>query len=170
MNTNESNKLEARLKSRLIREAAADRPEFSQQLHDRIVQSLREAPPRGASYPAQPRLRQFRWSKRAWLAGSAAAAVVIVLAAWLVRDAQRDTTAAGPAPPIASDGAPESGSSEADTTPLAVVAAPAADRFAAMVDATVAGSQWAYLDHDAQLATALVWNHIPFATSQTETQ
>ncbi len=171
MNTNESIETEARLNARLIVEAAADRPEYSQALHDRIMQSVREAPPRAARGPARRRL-----APRLWLAGSATvAAVAILLAAWLARGVDPDSTAARPGPSIPPNGTagssadPALGSPDADDTPLAVVAAPAADRFAALVDATVAGSQWAYLDHDARLAAGMVLNHIPFSTPQIDT-
>ena len=163
MNKNESIETEARLNARLVVEAAADRPEFSQVLHDRIMQSVREAPPRAVRGPVRRRL-----APRLWMVGSATvAAVAILLAAWLARGVDPDSTAARPGPSIPPD--PVTDLPDADDTPLAVVAAPAADRFAALVDATVSGSQWAFLDHDAQLAAGMVLNHIPFSTPQTDT-
>lgn len=163
MKTNEPIEAEARLNARLVIEAAADRPDFSQALHDRIMQSVRETPPRAARSPV--RRRRASWL---WMVGSAtAAAVAILLAAWLARGVDPDSTAARPGPLVSP--APATDLPDADDTPLAVVAAPAADRFAALVDATVAGSQWAYLDHDAQLAAGMILNHIPFSTPETDT-
>ncbi len=167
MNTNESIETEARLNARLVAEATADRPTFSQALHDRIMQSVREAPPRTASGLVRRRL-----AFRLWIAGSATvAAVILLLAAWLARNVDPDARAVRPEPARPRHGAPADPATDppdADETPLAVVAAPAADQFAALVDATVTGSQWAYLDHDAQLAAGLVLDHIPFSSPTTD--
>ncbi len=153
MNTNDPMESEARLRAWLVSEAAADRPEFSQALHDRIMQSVRQAAP--------PTLRHTagrRWTIRLAVAGSAAA-VAVLLAVWLVRSRLDNADVAHQTPLQ-----PPKSTPVEEETPLPVVT-PEPERLASLVDATFAGSQWAYLDHDAQLATGMVLSQIPLTFS-----
>ncbi len=161
MNMNKSTEKEARLRARLTAEAEAGRPEFSQRLHDRIMQSIREA--------SRPRARGFAPRRMAFLLSVAGSAVAVaaLLVFWLARDVDRESTAAHtPAPPAVDTGTDEAPQPDLALSPreetLTSVAPPAADRLTALVDATFTGSQWAYLDHDARLAASLVLGHLPF--------
>ena len=150
---------ERRLLARLTVEAADERPEFSQTLHDRIMQSVREAS------PIVVRHARRRTILRRWVAGSAAA-VALLLAVWLVRGVDRHSTAEAPVPhadgPLIPDPGIAAPHDDQRETALTAVVPPAADRLTALVDATFSGSQWAYLDHDAQLAASMVLDHLPF--------
>ncbi len=168
MNPNDSTEKEFLLHTRLTAEAEAERPEFSEPLHERIMRSVREAP-----RPASRRAVRRRAAFRLWAAGSAAA-VAVTLAVWVYSNADRNAAVERPSPPRPG---PVSPAPEVPPTPdttseeeasLAVVATPRADQLTALVDDTFAGSQWAYLDHDARLAAGMVLDHIPFGLSSSE--
>lgn len=150
---------ERRLLARLTVEAADERPEFSQTLHDRIMQSVREAS------PTVVRLARRRTVLRFWMAGSAAA-VALLLAVWPGRGVDRHSTAEAPVPHADGPVVPDPGTAalhdDQRKTALTTVVPPAAGRLTALVDATFSGSQWAYLDHDARLAASMVLDHLPF--------
>ncbi len=163
MNPNKSNEKEARLHARLTAEAAVDRPEFSERLHRRIMQSVSAAPRPPAPAPARRRV-----ALGFGLAGLAASAA-LVLGVWLARGVDQDSTAEQPSPPrltrdVAVEPSPEPALDPRDVPEAspAVATPPDADRVAALVDTTFTGSQWAYLDHDIRLMAGMVLDHIPF--------
>lgn len=135
---------EDRLMERLRAEVESDRPAFSPELHARLMRTVRQRQP--ARQTAR-RPRKSLW----WL--SAAAAVAAAVLAWFVARPANDPAPTTPRMAVV------------DPAPLPRVGPPTAAELTALVDATFAGPQWAYLDHDARLATQLVLNHIPFELS-----
>jgi len=170
MNDHESPEHEDRLRARLSDEAAAERPEFSAALHERIMESVRQSP-QAAAAP----IRGWRRIAPKILIAASAVAATVVLALWFAQSADERSRAERPAPPPAPrEVSPESrpepaiGPPGVDESSLAVAPTPDADGLTALVDATFAGSQWAYLDHDARLAADMVLSHFPFEFPETE--
>lgn len=165
------------LAGRLQREARASRPEFSEDLHERMCRALwpcetgtimvaRVAPPRG---------RAGRW-----LVAAAAAASVLIVAGFAWRAgllstpsdapreavvAQHEPAAAVPAPLVES--APLPMVAEVATEPAAdfervtALVDEAAGQFNEFLASAVAVPRFAYLDQDAGLAEGLA-EHLPF--------
>lgn len=149
---------EGDLARRLRAEAAADRPDFSEGLHARIMASL------PADRPAIDAGRPRPVRGRRWLAGSLSAAMLMagVVIGWHVRGMGVGQTAAPKETAVA----------ESDT-PLAAMGAV---RYAGgaevgrMIDEGFARSQWAYLDHDARLAAELIMDQLPLELAFAEEQ
>ncbi|NUQ66002.1 MAG: hypothetical protein HUU20_26375 [Pirellulales bacterium] len=149
------------LKERLRREACLTRPAFSERLHQRLRQAVRQC---SAAADPRSRLRDRENPSLLWLVAGAIAGVFIVsLIFWppgkfderdgSARSAQRHSPIAAslPRPPQEADG-------------LATIAAWTdldAERFDVLVDSTLATRRWAYLDQDAQTALAMLADHVP---------
>jgi len=162
---------ERRLAERLRREAEQQQPAFSEALHRRIVEALpsRETMPRpgGARRPA-PRL---------WLAAALVASIAV--AAVLVVSRVLDHPAPGPPTPDETAAVPKQhtprermprekapspepdAGEQGELDPLGAVAGGTPANVDRLVDATLARSKWAYLDHDARLAANLMLDQIP---------
>jgi len=176
---------ERRLAEYLRHEAEAERPAFSEALHRRIVAAL--PAPEAAPRPGNTR----RPGPRLWLAAAVAAGVavaaVLLVSQVLDRDMPGppapDGTAVlprGETPPedTPREKAPDEnpgretvpfpgphdepqGETNGELDPLGAVAGGTAANVDRLVDATLARSKWAYLDHDARLAANLMLAQIP---------
>ena len=149
------------LAQRLKSEATADRPEFSDELHARIVGAVRQTEnfrDRGktpSSLLPDSSLRRFRW---AFIGVAAACAVVVLTAAWWVGGRQVPQPGGlQPEAPVAR-GQP----SEPLTSPdrIMEIADASSQRLTDAVD-SVALDRWAYLDHDAKVALDMLTDPLP---------
>ena len=155
---------ERTMADRLQNEARQTRPAFSEALHARICRAVEASkiaePPRQV---APSRLGRFGIA-------AALAASLIVAVSYLV---WQGSTPSGPASPhrlmtkpdnfasldgqedIAVEPEPELGPDEDLQSPTDVPGNPAVD-IGLLVDSTLADRRWAYLDHDARLATRML--------------
>ncbi len=158
---------ERRLADRLRREAEDRRPEFSESLHQRIVEAT-------TWHKVQPRPAAFgRPELRAWLGAALAVgiAVVATVGVWqyVHREAPqalqpRETAVLPPgevAEPETGHDVPPVDVEQSPLDPLDAVAGGTAETVGNLVDATLRKSQWAYLDHDARLAADLMLAQLP---------
>jgi len=170
---------EQRLAARLKREAQAERPEFSPSLEARILEAIR------SRQAAALRRRGARAALRGWLYAGAAAAGLLA-AVWLVWQwiGPLPETPHAPFPSVAaSQGKPPGLRDHAPRLPTprpvpapggneavepdgpidAVVTMP--DRtfedMGTLVQSNMTSGQWAYLDHDAQVATSFLLDQLP---------
>ncbi|MEA1950621.1 MAG: hypothetical protein U9N87_04510 [Planctomycetota bacterium] len=137
---------------RLKQEAMAQRPGFSQSLHDRLCAAIRENSPdtkRDAPRPLKIRARPWAPSRRSFV--SAAAACLIVAAAGLLWWSHTSQ----PRIALPADG----------PNPLATLADAAGqttlDAGLAAEDA-LAANRWGRLDEDAKTAAKMILNSLPF--------
>lgn len=162
---------EKQLAERLKAEAQADRPAFSEALHDRIVRSVEEA-------RVQPRPRPpTKWLGQPWLSVAIAGTLLIggLVVAWQIR--QRAQSVPVPSPGnllVEHDSEPEpelpgEGPSE-DVNPLEALAERTPEDVAPIVDSALTDPQWAYLDHDMKLAANLLMDQLPFELALAEPQ
>ena len=161
-----------RLAERLRREAAAERPAFSEALHRRIVAGVarRDIKPR----PTAAR----RLGPRTWLTAALVASVAVTAAIAVSRYANRsisdpaapqETVAVTPSHTSPDHTSPNPQPSEQpeldplgpELGPLDAVAGVTAQSVGSLIDATLRESQWAYLDHDARLAADMMLAQIP---------
>jgi len=170
---------ERRLADRLKREAQATRPAFSEALHARICQSLRqgEVPVRrpGTEGAGQrPKVGPEAWSLWSatwWLRSGrwpvAIAATLLVgvslVAWWLGRPPGPEP---GPSELVAIP--TESLDPVADPDMITGPTARTAEHVGALVDSTVSAGQWAYLDHDARIAFRLLMDQLPWDVASME--
>ncbi|MHC4399951.1 MAG: hypothetical protein ACYTG0_09750 [Planctomycetota bacterium] len=156
MNKRISTEDEKQLAERLRRDARGAKPDFSEGLHSRICQAVRQSEP-----PKSRRTQWFAWRRRRWLMAVAAALVIsATLAAWWLSR-----------PPLPIEGRDESKVAVDDTpTPVDDPPVPVVDpglitgaeELWASVDTTLSAGQWAYLDHDARLAAEMLLDQLPF--------
>jgi len=162
---NDKHELDAQIRARLLAEAEASRPAFSESLHQRTMAAVRarasvspasREPERTLSPPA----RQSRpWRGWSLSIATALATCVMLWAGWRAWDSQRGPGQdRGPAPQVAEQ--PVAVQPERDGG--LPISPPVSEELTALVDNTIAQSQWAYLDHDARLATDLVLSQLPF--------
>jgi len=163
---------QGRLAERLRREAAAERPAFSETLHRRIIAGVarRDIRPRPT---AARRLGPRTWLTAALVASVAVAATIAV--SWYVDRGISDpavpqeTVVVTPShvspehisPDPQPSEQPELDPLDAELYRLEVVASVTAQSVGSLVDATLRESQWAYLDHDARLAADMMLAQIP---------
>lgn len=143
---------EERLAARLKLEAQATRPAFSEALHARICQALDD------SEPPVPR-RRLRWRWRDHWALVAIAATLLVgvsLAVWWSRK--------GPGPTEVPSEVAVAAGPDMITGPTVR----AAEDVGMLVDSTFSEGQWAYLDHDAQVAVRLLMDQLPLDVESME--
>jgi hypothetical protein len=139
------------LAERLRAEARDSRPAFSQRLHARICDAVRQC---GVLH-ASGRRRGFRRSLG--LAGVAAAAASLLAAAVLLGPSRRPVRpvvlAKAPGPAIRSSASPALSTEPAESESGFELVTDLTDRATEHLDSLVdAADQWAYLDHDARLA------------------
>ena len=159
---------ERHLAERLRREAAAERPAFSDELHRRIVEAV------GAAKVQPGSSGRRRLGPRAWLSAalvaSLAGAATVAVSRYLDRDeppgpAPRETAVVPPDPaPLPEAPQPKRllpPDERPRLDPLDAVAGGTAETVGGLVDATLTRSQWAYLDHDARVAADLVLSQLP---------
>ena len=147
------------LADRLRREAEASRPAFSEELHERIclVTNQGDAPSRSETASPRPEIPSPRPDRRLWLT---AAATLLLAGASLLAWQLNNPNPSVPLTPI-------------DNGPIAGVSQDL-DGFGEITDSTAAGALlvdsalttegWAYLDHDARVATELVLNQLSLDT------
>lgn len=151
---------ETRLADRLRREARATRPAFSEALHARVCRALQPCAP-----ASPPRAGAGRMGRR-WLSLAVAATLlisVVSVAWWLNRSPRSGPSPVArnvPVPPIPDPGADP----DVITEPTGEIA----EHLGMLVDSTVTAGQWAYLDHDAQVAVRLLMNQLPFNETSIE--
>ena len=141
------------LANRLREEAQATRPEFSQELHQRICQAVQQDKTLPVRHP-----RAAPWRQR-FLPLAVAAALLLGVsftAWWFSRPAEQ-----GPGPT-------EIAESVADPFDLAGETGRAAEQFGLLVDSALNQQQWGYLDHDVQLAARLFIEQLPLAEAGDE--
>lgn len=146
---------------RLRHEAKETRPAFSESLHVRICRAVEQSemaePPRTA---AAPRLG------RAGIVGAVAAtlAVAVLYLVW------QGNPTSGPVPKpsdMAGSGGQEDVMVELERGPDGKLQSPTdvpgnlAVEIGLLVDSTLTNQRWAYLDHDAQLATRMLLDQLP---------
>jgi|YNPNPStandDraft_1061719.scaffolds.fasta_scaffold126568_2 hypothetical protein len=149
-------------RNRLRREALATRAEFSEALHKRICQAIREA--QASPSPAADDVVLRREMRLAWrMAAAAACAITVAVIAWM---AFRSNPRPIPSlelrekleSPLANDAKVLGGDREHATMPPVI---PVMGDLLASVDQAIAPSQWAYLDHDARVAFRLIAQVLP---------
>ena len=147
---------------RLKAQADDLRPEFSESLHARIIESL----PASSGQAKRPGIIDI--SPRWRVLGTAAAALllIVVLVAWQGIPFGGSNM---PSPPSVAE------SQDADDQDVQLAAIGTLSRadgaeLGAMVDRTFAQGQWAYLDHDAKVAAELLTNQLPFQLALSEPQ
>jgi len=149
-------------RNRLRREALATRAEFSEALHKRICQAIRQA--QASPFPAADDVVLRREMRPAWgMAAAAACAFTVAVLAW--REFRSDPRTipsvelrAKLESPLANNAKVWGGGREHATMPpmMAVMG-----DLLASVDQAIAPSQWAYLDHDARVAFRLFAQVLP---------
>ena len=142
------------LEQQLRREAASDRPEFSEALHNQIISAI------STDAPRSPRAAK-RSTNRRWPLTAAAAAVLLVvgLATWqFLADNRQQQASLKPDTPIQ------------DSQIIAIEAVSRANgaEMGLLVDDALSQSQWAYLDHDARVAADLLINQFPFELAMSD--
>ena len=154
------------LADRLRAEAARSRPAFSEALHARICRAVQQyrAEEGGTTRAAAGRHCGVRWAVAAVAAAASLGAAILV---W-----QAAPSGCGPdIPPssrLADQSAPDGGrladafDFQVDAHTVAGLAASVPSQIDALVDSAVAAQQWAYLDHDAQLALRMLADRLPF--------
>jgi hypothetical protein len=159
-----------RLAETLRNEAARSRPAFSEALHARVCAAIERTSHGSSCLP--PRRPSFT-SRRPWWSLAAAAALVLgaAWAAWWLR---------GPRDPAAPPHDVRTQIAKAPPAPTPVPEPPAdpdtifgstgqiAEQFSAFVDSALTSSQWAYLDHDAQVAMQLLVDQLPLDVAPIE--
>ncbi|HLA84413.1 MAG TPA: hypothetical protein VJL29_06440 [Thermoguttaceae bacterium] len=145
---------EVDLERRLRAEATADRPEFSETLHARIVEALP-----AETMPILRRPTSVERRRRLLAALAASLVVAVGLAAWQLR------RPSDPGSVIVSNGAPDS---TTESFAMDTVARTGGAEFGLMVDETLARGQWAYLDHDAKVAANMLMDQLPIELALSE--
>jgi len=142
------------LADRLKHEAEASRPAFSEALHGRIVEAIRQC----ESQPPSAAARSW-WRQPRLLAVAAAVCLAITsLAVWrlAVRSGPgpEPTDETAEVPPVPDDPVPALD---------ALVETPdgTARRVGAILDGELTDRRWAYLDQDARLAAELLMDQLP---------
>lgn len=146
------------LADRLRREAEASRPAFSEELHERICLVIeRGDAPSPLKMPSSPPEIPSRPKRRLWLT---VAATLLLAGTSLLAWQLSNSNTPGPVTAI-------------DDGSIAMISQDL-DGFSEMTDNTMAGALlvdsalttegWAYLDHDARMATGLVLNQLPLDT------
>ncbi|MCX7428530.1 MAG: hypothetical protein NTW96_23255, partial [Planctomycetia bacterium] len=134
---------ERELAERLRREAEASRPAFSEALHSRFVEAIRErAAQTGVERPAGLLRR-----RPAYVGAVAACAAACLVVATLVVLRRAESPGPTPETPTTTALAHPSPDPLAGLDALADVSNTAATDVGALVDSTLARKQWAYLDH-----------------------
>jgi len=161
---------ERRLAERLKREAQATRPAFSEALHTRICQSLRqgEVPVRrrGTVGWHWRHASGTRWLRSGWWPVAIAATLLLgvsLVGWWLGRP-----PGPGPGPSelvVVPAGSPDP---VADPGMITGPTARTAEQVGVLVDSTVSAGQWAYLDHDARVAFRLLMDQLPWDVASME--
>jgi hypothetical protein len=151
---------ERRLADRLKREAQATRPAFSEALHVRICEALKQC-----EAPVRQGIVTW-WLRTGWWPVAIAATLLVsvsLVAWWLGR------------PP-----GPEARSREVVTIPIespdpvadpGMITGPTArtaEHVGMLVDSTVSAGQWAYLDHDARVAFRLLMDQLALDVASME--
>ena len=150
---------EGALAERLRREAVASRPAFSEELYQRICLVIEQDDP-----PSPPREQPSRSGGRVWMALAATLLLAgTVLLAWRLNSPEI-------APPQVAQPKITQPENSANDTSLALmsqeldglsdVTQRTADG-ALRMDSALTTEGWAYLDHDARLATELVLDQLP---------
>ncbi len=144
------------LAEELRRQGLADRPPFSQALHERIWETLVREP--RAEQPRAAALRPLR-ERLAWVAAAAAASACAVAVALLL---MHWAAAPGvPTPPPVAETQPASPPlPEPLELPRVARVAPDVEDLPALVD-LAAGPRWAWLDHDARLTVQTLAGQLP---------
>lgn len=132
--------------------AAASRPPFSEQRHARIMAAVEQAgrnasPARGRPRPGAPR----------WLAAMAAALVAALGITWWY--GVRSPQIAGSPQQSALAGS-DTGEGLDDVRAMAQAPDRTAEQLDLLMESTLA-RRWAYLDHDARVATQLLMEQLP---------
>jgi polyhydroxyalkanoate synthesis regulator phasin len=151
---------EKKLAERLKREAQAARPEFSEVLHARICEALKQCEPPVSQRPVT------WWLRSGWLPVAIAAALLVgvsLVAWWLGRPA-----GPGAELPEMVVAPVESPDPVADPTMITGPTARTAEHVGTLVDSTVSAGQWAYLDHDARVAFRLLMDQVPWDVASME--
>jgi len=177
---------EQQLIQRLRAEAAENRPEFSEELHRRICRALEQGPEQPARRPSRGWWADGpRWTILG--AGAAVATGIALLSAamllgWVgpnrpgerrdrmpVVENSSDTPAEhapgpleGIAGPLEPNQTPAPQDLEQTPAQVPLLAEEAAVRVGLLVDATLEGRQWAYLDHDLRLGAELLVERLPW--------
>ncbi|OHB71037.1 MAG: hypothetical protein A2V70_15135 [Planctomycetes bacterium RBG_13_63_9] len=144
---------EKALADRLKQEAKASRPAFSEALHARICRAVRQ---RQTAVP--PRVVAGR-SRRRWAVATAAAACLVgaVVVVWQMDYLSGRT-------PEAPEHARRNGDSSDPLAQLGAIARVANNTttdVGMLMDSDLTARQWAYLDHDARVATRLLIEQLP---------
>jgi len=145
------------LRCRLVREAEATRPAFSETLHEQIcraVQESRATGPVATSHGSSAR-RRFRWA-------AAMAIATSILVAVLVWQTVEERANPGSGATIAKAPVPVETASDTDLDRVAELTGGATESVDAWLDSTLASQRWAYLDHDAQVALEAIADRLPF--------
>jgi hypothetical protein len=147
---------------RLRQEALDGRAEFSDAVHQRLCETIRRcdvAPSPAADEPILIRRVSLGWP----VAATAACLIVAATIGWQVfRNARNprppsDLPQVVRAPAVGSEPVPPS----AEFRPVPAAHYPAPGEIVALVDSTMTSSQWAYLEHDAQVAWKLFAEAVP---------
>lgn len=143
-----------RLADHLRQEARATRPEFSQELHERIRQAVRQDELLLARNPPAA-----SWRQRLMPLTVAAALLlgVSLTAFWVSGPPDRGPEATRPAESV------KTTESVADPFELAGETGRAAEHLGLLMDSALSQQQWGYLDHDLQLAARLLIDQLPLA-------
>jgi hypothetical protein len=148
---------ERELAERLRREAEASRPAFSEALHSRFVEAIREH----AGQAGVERRVARPWRRPAYLGVVAACAAACLVVATLVVLRRAESPGLTSGTPTTTALAHPSPDPLAGLDALADVSNLAATDVGALVDSTLARKQWAYLDHDARAATEMLLDNLP---------
>jgi len=143
----------------LQQEGEQTRPVFSESLHARICRAVEQSESVEAPRPAA-RSRLVRVGLLA-----AAAATLAIGAFYLIR---YDTTPQTAVRPDSTDQRTFGPEPDEDPQTLADEPVNAAVDIGLLVDSTLTKQQWAYLDHDAQLAASMLLDQLPGSITRPE--
>jgi len=152
-----SREQERALAARLKHEAEAMRPEFSESLHARICEAIRQGEARTPPVPVPA------WRQRRWISAVAAAACVlgVSLAArqWIGPSAPQPRPVG---PVVEETDLPEVPDPLQELSEVTVEPRRKVELVGLMVDSNLTVDQWASLNHDARLATRMLIDQLPF--------
>ena len=156
---------EKTLADRLRREAAADRPEFSESLHQQICHAVRHC---DETKPSPDLVPTSRWPMRRAMATAIAAAALLAATLIIWQTATNDTTpnrAEKPSPSGALGSTPQRQYAAIDRpTEMEMVGALtdlATEQIGIVVESTVTQRHWDYLDENVSLAFEALNNRVP---------
>ncbi len=147
------------LAERLQREASASRPAFSEALHERICDALKQPQLR----PALP--RAGAWWQAPWISAAAAAAAVCVVGVTLAVFFANRPPATEPTPIVVEAPKPDPEPTVDPIKELGVVTAPPRDAVVGMGSMLVMNTttgEYAKLKHDAGVAKRMLIDSLPF--------